>query len=95
LALLAEDRPVNSNDPISAIALSLRYESVSGFSTAFKRVIGVRPGSIAVAGIRLLLPRAKGGHTRMSFNLLQVDVGALSNLPGISWEMRFFYTIPD
>jgi AraC-like DNA-binding protein len=41
--LLAGDRLVNSGDPISAIALSLGYESESAFSTAFKRVMGCSP----------------------------------------------------
>jgi AraC-like DNA-binding protein len=41
--LLAGDRLVNSSDPISAIALSLGYESESAFSTAFKRVMGCSP----------------------------------------------------
>ena len=41
--LLAGDRLTNSTDPISAIALSLGYESESAFSTAFKRVMGCSP----------------------------------------------------
>ncbi len=41
--LLAGDRLANSSDPISAIALSLGYESESAFSTAFKRVMGCPP----------------------------------------------------
>jgi AraC-like DNA-binding protein len=41
--LLAGDRLVNSGDPVSAIALSLGYESESAFSTAFKRVMGCSP----------------------------------------------------
>jgi AraC-like DNA-binding protein len=41
--LLAGDRLANSGDPISAIALSLGYESESAFSTAFKRVMGCSP----------------------------------------------------
>ena len=41
--LVAGDKLVNSSDPISAIALSLGYESESAFSTAFKRVIGCSP----------------------------------------------------
>lgn len=41
--LLASDRLENSDDPISAIATSLGYESESAFSTAFKRVIGRSP----------------------------------------------------
>ena len=41
--LLAGDRLTNSSEPISAIALSLGYESESAFSTAFKRVMGCSP----------------------------------------------------
>ncbi len=41
--LLGGDRLTNSGDPISAIALSLGYESESAFSTAFKRVMGCSP----------------------------------------------------
>jgi AraC-like DNA-binding protein len=41
--LLAGDRLTNSGDPLSAIALSLGYESESAFSTAFKRVMGCSP----------------------------------------------------
>jgi AraC-like DNA-binding protein len=41
--LLAGDRLANSSDPVSAIALSLGYESESAFSTAFKRVMGCSP----------------------------------------------------
>jgi len=41
--LLAGDRLVNSSDSISAIALSLGYESESAFSTAFKKAMGCSP----------------------------------------------------
>ncbi len=41
--LLAGDRLENSREPVSAIALSLGYESESAFSTAFKRVMGCPP----------------------------------------------------
>jgi AraC-like DNA-binding protein len=41
--LLAADKLANSGDPVSAIALSLGYESESAFSTAFKRVMGCSP----------------------------------------------------
>lgn len=41
--MVAGDRLVNSSDPVSAIALSLGYESESAFSTAFKRVMGCSP----------------------------------------------------
>jgi AraC-like DNA-binding protein len=41
--LLAGDRLTNGVDPVSAIALSLGYESESAFSTAFKRVMGCAP----------------------------------------------------
>lgn len=40
---LAGDRLTHSGDSISAIALSLGYESESAFSTAFKRVMGCAP----------------------------------------------------
>jgi len=41
--LLAADKLTNTRDSISAIALSLGYESESAFSTAFKRVMGCSP----------------------------------------------------
>ncbi|NKN37324.1 AraC family transcriptional regulator [Agrobacterium sp. a22-2] len=41
--LLAVQRLENSNDPISAIAPDLGYESEGAFSTAFKRVMGRPP----------------------------------------------------
>jgi AraC-like DNA-binding protein len=41
--LLAGDRLMNSKDSVSAIALSLGYESESAFSFAFKREIGCSP----------------------------------------------------
>jgi AraC-like DNA-binding protein len=40
---LAGDRLMHSDDPVSAIALSLGYESESAFSTAFKREMGCSP----------------------------------------------------
>ena len=41
--LLASDRLTNSISAISAITVSLSYESESAFSTAFKRVMGCSP----------------------------------------------------
>jgi AraC-like DNA-binding protein len=41
--LLAADRLTNGPEPVSAIALSLGYESESAFSTAFKRTMGRSP----------------------------------------------------
>jgi len=41
--MVGADRLVHSKEPISAIALSLGYESESAFSTAFKRVTGASP----------------------------------------------------
>jgi AraC-like DNA-binding protein len=41
--MLASDRLAGSSDSVSAIALSLGYESESAFSTAFKRVTGRSP----------------------------------------------------
>jgi AraC-like DNA-binding protein len=42
--VLACDRLVEGRESLSAIAMSLGYESDSAFSTAFKRVIGCAPG---------------------------------------------------
>lgn len=41
--LLACEKLEQSNEPVSAIATSLGYESESAFSTAFKRLIGCSP----------------------------------------------------
>lgn len=41
--LKGADRLINSSDPVSAISISLGYESESAFSTAFKRVMGCSP----------------------------------------------------
>jgi AraC-like DNA-binding protein len=41
--LVAGDRLTSTNEPISAIAFSLGYESESAFGTAFKRVMGLSP----------------------------------------------------
>jgi AraC-like DNA-binding protein len=41
--LLAGERLANSREPVSAIALSLGYESESAFSTAFRRVMDCSP----------------------------------------------------
>ncbi len=41
--LLAGDRLESSREPVSAIALSLGYESESAFSTAFRRTMGCSP----------------------------------------------------
>jgi len=41
--LLAGERLSQASEPVSAIALSLGYESESAFSTAFKRVMGCSP----------------------------------------------------
>jgi AraC-like DNA-binding protein len=45
--LLAGDRLANSKEPVSAVALSLGYESESAFSTAFKRTLGCSPRQYA------------------------------------------------
>lgn len=41
--LLAKERLAKGNEPVAAIAISLGYESVAAFSTAFKRVMGTSP----------------------------------------------------
>lgn len=41
--MLAGDRFENTNESVSAVALSLGYESESAFSTAFKRILGCTP----------------------------------------------------
>jgi AraC-like DNA-binding protein len=53
--LLAGDRLVSSGDPVSAIALSLGYESESAFSTAFKRVMGCSPRQYSRGQVELQL----------------------------------------
>jgi len=56
--LLAGDRLANSSDSVSAIALSLGYESESAFSTAFKRVMGRSPRQYS--RVRNSAPRFQG-----------------------------------
>jgi AraC-like DNA-binding protein len=41
--LRAGDSPVNSDDPVCAISLSVGYESESAFSAAFRKVMGCSP----------------------------------------------------
>ena len=48
--LLAGDRLTRRSEPVSAIALSLGYDSESAFSTAFKRVTGSSPRRYAQVG---------------------------------------------
>jgi AraC-like DNA-binding protein len=45
--MLAADRLLHSDDPVSVIAPALGYESESAFSTAFKRVMGCAPRKYA------------------------------------------------
>jgi len=47
---LAADRLVRTGEPVSAVALSLGYESESAFATAFKRVMGCPPRRYASGG---------------------------------------------
>jgi AraC-like DNA-binding protein len=51
--LLAGDRLTSRAGPVSAIALSLGYESESAFSTAFKRVMGCSPRRYSLGGFPL------------------------------------------
>ena len=48
--LLAGARLAEGNQPVSAIAMSLGYDSESAFSTAFKRVMGCSPTEYARRG---------------------------------------------
>lgn len=57
--LLAADRLVHGREPVSAISLSLGYESESAFSTAFKRVMGCSPRQYGRVGNP---PSAAGGE---------------------------------
>jgi len=61
--LLAGDKLENSSDPVSVISFSLGYESESGFSTAFKRVMGATPRQY---GRRSLATRSAAGHSRLA-----------------------------
>jgi AraC-like DNA-binding protein len=54
--LLAAERLRHSDDAVSAISLSLGYESESAFSTAFKRVMGCPPRQYARAQDRFDAP---------------------------------------
>ncbi len=54
--LLASDRLRQSDEPVSAIALSLGYESESAFSTAFKRVMGSAPRRYGQPRSETILP---------------------------------------
>jgi AraC-like DNA-binding protein len=62
--LLAGDRLATSSDPISAIALSLGYESESAFSTAFKRVMGYSPRQYSRGRIPLSPSPSEGAAAR-------------------------------
>ena len=57
--LLAGDRLENSNDPVSAIALSLGYESESAFSNAFKRVMASTPRKYGLSRNPASVPRGE------------------------------------
>jgi AraC-like DNA-binding protein len=58
--MLAGDRLGNSGEPISAIALSLGYESESAFSTAFKRVMDASPRKYGRGRRRASSSRSEG-----------------------------------
>jgi AraC-like DNA-binding protein len=61
--LLAGDRLTNLSEPLSAIALSLGYESESAFGTAFKRVMGCSPRQYSHSRIPAS-PRRERGSAR-------------------------------
>ncbi len=61
--LLAGDKLENSGESVSAIALSLGYESESAFSTAFKRVMGCTPRQYGY-GRKMAVPAPVNGSGR-------------------------------
>lgn len=61
--LVAGDKLVNSNDPVSVISLALGYESEAAFSTAFKRVMGSSPRQYSL-GRTPSLSSHRGEETR-------------------------------
>jgi AraC-like DNA-binding protein len=71
--LRAGDRLANSADPISAVALSLGYESESAFSTAFKRVMGCSPRQYG---------RNRRSHAAAPVTGDAIPAQSLENLPG-------------
>jgi AraC-like DNA-binding protein len=75
--LLAGDRLTSSDEPISALALSLGYESESAFSTAFKRVMGSSPRQYSRAGKSNSRPAA-GGQVSSEENAVNVDLEAVA-----------------
>jgi AraC-like DNA-binding protein len=62
--LLAGDRLTNSSDPVSAIAITLGYESESAFSTAFKRVMGCSPRQYGRGRIQASTSHSEGEAAR-------------------------------
>jgi AraC-like DNA-binding protein len=66
--LLAGDKLASSSDSISAISLSLGYESESAFSTAFKRVMGCSPRQYS-RGRNLASPSQKKGEAARAHQL--------------------------
>ena len=54
LLLLAEDRIATTSDPISEIAQSLAYDSVSAFAKAFREVTGYGPKPHRIPTITLV-----------------------------------------
>ena len=70
--LLAGDRLENSGEPVSAIALSLGYESESAFSTAFKRVMGCTPRQYG-HGRKMAVPAPVSGADAGSRQLEHLD----------------------
>jgi len=62
--LLAGDRLTKGVEPVSAIAVSLGYDSESAFSTAFKRVMGCSPRKHART-VPTTTPRDRWGPTAL------------------------------
>ena len=61
--LLAGERLTSSSDPVSAIAMSLSYESESAFSAAFKRAMGCSPREYSRGRIPDSLPHQSSAAT--------------------------------
>ncbi len=60
--MLAGDRLKNSSDGLSAIALSLGYESESAFGKAFRRTMGCSPRQYSRSATPRAIPVTRGAE---------------------------------